>query len=239
MTAEFVERAAPSPSRQSRRAPCGTGEHERGRRRRPAVRVHRRSEHARSRTARGASRRAAAPFFSRLTFADRSALMLMPLGPNVSFTWAHDRVREGLQRVTGMGRQRLGWEYGSLADARDIANRNQMVAAHPRRAGVRRSFRPPRPSVEGPRRPAPVWHPRRQGPGVPAAGRRPAVTAAAARLLRPALLRQEEVVAEEAAVVVAAGAGVARAAAGRAASARTRARATSRCRPRPPGARRK
>ena len=53
--------------------------------------------------------------------------MLMPLGPNVSFTWAHDRVREGLQRVTGMGRQTMGWEYGSLADARDITNRNQMV----------------------------------------------------------------------------------------------------------------
>ena len=30
--------------------------------------------------------------------------MLLPLGPNVAFTWAHDRVREALQRVIGMGR---------------------------------------------------------------------------------------------------------------------------------------
>ena len=50
--------------------------------------------------------------------------MLMPLGPNVGFTWAHDRVREGLQRVTGMGRTMTSWEFGSLAEARDIANRN-------------------------------------------------------------------------------------------------------------------
>ncbi|HUR32161.1 MAG TPA: VWA domain-containing protein, partial [Vicinamibacterales bacterium] len=76
----------------------------------------------------GSARRVAAataPFFSGLTFADRSALMIMPLGPNVPFTWAHDRVLSGLQRVTGTGRgMTSGWEYGSLADARDIANRN-------------------------------------------------------------------------------------------------------------------
>jgi VWFA-related protein len=75
----------------------------------------------------GSARRvasAAAPFFSRLSFSDRSALMLMPLGPNVPFTWAHDRVRAGLQRVTGTGRMTTGWEYGSLADARDITNHN-------------------------------------------------------------------------------------------------------------------
>jgi VWFA-related protein len=76
----------------------------------------------------GSARRVAtatAPFFSRLTFADRSALMIMPLGPNVPFTWAHDRVLSGLQRVTGSGRaMATGWDYGSLADARDIANRN-------------------------------------------------------------------------------------------------------------------
>jgi VWFA-related protein len=75
----------------------------------------------------GSARRVAtatAPFFSRLTFADRSALMLMPLGPNLPFTWAHDRVRAGLQRATGMGRMPAAWEYGSLADARDIANHN-------------------------------------------------------------------------------------------------------------------
>jgi VWFA-related protein len=76
----------------------------------------------------GSARRVAtatAPFLSRLTFADRSALMIMPLGPNVPFTWAHDRVLSGLQRVTGSGRAMAsGWDYGSLADARDIANRN-------------------------------------------------------------------------------------------------------------------
>ena len=46
----------------------------------------------------GSARRvanSAASFFSRLTFADRSALMLMPVGPNIAFTWAHDRVRDG------------------------------------------------------------------------------------------------------------------------------------------------
>jgi VWFA-related protein len=67
---------------------------------------------------------ATAPFFSRLSFSDRSALMLMPLGPNVPFTWAHERVRAGLQRATGVGRMMNGWEYGSLADARDITNHN-------------------------------------------------------------------------------------------------------------------
>src|SRR3954466_7701534 len=41
----------------------------------------------------GSARRvanSAAPFLSRLTFADRTALLLMPVGPNISFTWAHD-----------------------------------------------------------------------------------------------------------------------------------------------------
>jgi len=78
----------------------------------------------------GSARRvanSAGPFFSRLTFSDRSALMLMPVGPNISFTWAHDRVRDGLQKVTGFGRPTLGWEYGSLADARDISNRNMLA----------------------------------------------------------------------------------------------------------------
>jgi len=78
----------------------------------------------------GSARRvanSAAPFFSRLTFADRTALMLMPVGPNITFTWAHDRVRDGLQRVTGLGRPMVGWDYGSLADARDITNRNMIA----------------------------------------------------------------------------------------------------------------
>jgi len=67
---------------------------------------------------------AADPFLSRLTFADRSAVMVTPTGPSVAFTWAHDRVRSVLQRVVGMGRPVSGWEYGSLAEARDIANRD-------------------------------------------------------------------------------------------------------------------
>ena len=53
--------------------------------------------------------------------------MLMPTGPNVPFTWAHDRVRDALQRVIGMSTQDLSWEYGSLTEARDIANRDQMA----------------------------------------------------------------------------------------------------------------
>ena len=66
-------------------------------------------------------------FFSTLTFADRSALMLMPVGPNVNFTWAHDRVRNALLRVTGMSMPMASWEYGSLTDARDIANHNMLA----------------------------------------------------------------------------------------------------------------
>jgi VWFA-related protein len=70
---------------------------------------------------------AAARFFENLTFADRSALMLMPVGPNVNFTWAHERVRAALQRVTGMSMPMTAWEYGSLTDARDIANHNMLA----------------------------------------------------------------------------------------------------------------
>jgi VWFA-related protein len=70
---------------------------------------------------------AASRFLDRLTFSDRSALMRLPLGPNVDFTWAHDRVRQALQRVNGMSVPILGWESGSLAEARDIANHNLMA----------------------------------------------------------------------------------------------------------------
>lgn len=70
---------------------------------------------------------AADRFFSRLTFADRSALMLMPVGPNINFTWAHDRVRDAMQRVSGMNIPMSSWEYGSLTEARDIANHNAMA----------------------------------------------------------------------------------------------------------------
>jgi VWFA-related protein len=78
----------------------------------------------------GDSRRVAAAasrFFAGLTFADRSALMLMPVGPNVSFTWAHDRVQAALQRATGLGGLARSWEYGSLTEARDIANRQNFA----------------------------------------------------------------------------------------------------------------
>jgi VWFA-related protein len=69
--------------------------------------------------------RASSRFFSHLTFADRSALMLLPVGQGVGFTWAHDRVRDALQRVSGMSNPTLAsWEYGSLTEARDIANSN-------------------------------------------------------------------------------------------------------------------
>jgi VWFA-related protein len=68
--------------------------------------------------------RAASRFFSGLSFVDRSALMLMPAGPNINFTWAHDRVREALQRVIGQATASNSWEFGSLSEARDIANRN-------------------------------------------------------------------------------------------------------------------
>ena len=68
--------------------------------------------------------RAASRFFPRLTFSDRSALMLMPVGQGVGFTWAHDRVRDALQRVSGMSSPMNLFEFGSLTEARDIANRN-------------------------------------------------------------------------------------------------------------------
>ena len=59
--------------------------------------------------------------------ADRSALTLLPVGQGVGFTWAHGTVRDALQRVVGMAGNRTTWEYGSLADARDIANSNSMA----------------------------------------------------------------------------------------------------------------
>ena len=71
--------------------------------------------------------RSSSRFFTGLTFADRSALALLPVGPGVGFTWVHGRVRDALQRVVGMGSTRTTWEYGSLAEARDIANANSMT----------------------------------------------------------------------------------------------------------------
>jgi VWFA-related protein len=71
--------------------------------------------------------RAANRFLSGLGFTDRSALLLMPSGPNVQFTWAHDRVHTALQRVVGQSTSSNAWEFGSLSDARDIANRNMLA----------------------------------------------------------------------------------------------------------------
>jgi VWFA-related protein len=71
--------------------------------------------------------RAASSFLSGLSFADRSSLLIMPSGPNVGFTWAHSRVRDALQRVMGQANPTNPWEFGSLSDARDIANRNMIA----------------------------------------------------------------------------------------------------------------
>jgi VWFA-related protein len=69
----------------------------------------------------------ASGLFSRLTSHDRSALMVLPVGPSVELTWSHDRVRDAIQRVGGMMHNGADWEGGSLAEARDIASRNQFV----------------------------------------------------------------------------------------------------------------
>lgn len=76
---------------------------------------------------------AASAIFRQLTFSDRSALMVMPLGPHVGFTWAHDRVQEALQRVFGRSSPATT-EFVSLTDARDIANRQTFAL---RNAGLR------------------------------------------------------------------------------------------------------
>ena len=47
----------------------------------------------------------------------------MPVGPKIELTWAHDRVRDELQRIGGLA-HRDSWEGGSLAEARDIATQN-------------------------------------------------------------------------------------------------------------------
>ena len=66
---------------------------------------------------------AASGLFGRLTPGDRSALVVMPVGPKIELTWAHDRVRDELQRIGGLA-HRDSWEGGSLAEARDIATQN-------------------------------------------------------------------------------------------------------------------
>jgi VWFA-related protein len=77
---------------------------------------------------------AASRLLTSLSFVDRSALMLLPTGPSVGFTWAHDRVHEALKRVTGMGALANALDFGSLSEARDIANRSPMAL---RSAGAR------------------------------------------------------------------------------------------------------
>jgi hypothetical protein len=61
---------------------------------------------------------AASRFLATLSFADRSALMLLPSGPNVTFTWVHDKVRDGLSRVIGQAGHDSAFEFGSLTEAR-------------------------------------------------------------------------------------------------------------------------
>ena len=70
---------------------------------------------------------AASRFLATLSFADRSALMLLPSGPNVSFTWVHDKVREALGRVIGQAGHDNTFEFGSLTEAREISNRSQIA----------------------------------------------------------------------------------------------------------------
>jgi VWFA-related protein len=71
--------------------------------------------------------RSSSRFFGGLTFSDRSALALLPVGPSVQFTSAHARVREAFERVIGMGNTRSTWESGSLAEARDISSTGSMA----------------------------------------------------------------------------------------------------------------
>ena len=53
--------------------------------------------------------------------------MLLPAGPNVNFTWAHDRVRDALGKVIGQAGHDTALEFGSLTEARDIANRSLLA----------------------------------------------------------------------------------------------------------------
>ena len=79
---------------------------------------------------------AASRFLATLSFADRSALMLLPSGPNVTFTWAHDKVREGLGRVIGQAGHDNAFEFGSLTEAREISNRSLSPFAPSRSASA-------------------------------------------------------------------------------------------------------
>jgi VWFA-related protein len=66
----------------------------------------------------------ASRLFDGLSFVDRSALVSLPIGPQVEFTWAHDRVQDALRRAMGKSTSASASEFASLSEARDIANRN-------------------------------------------------------------------------------------------------------------------
>ena len=68
--------------------------------------------------------KAASRFLARLTPNDRSSLVVLPIGGNIAFTWAHDRVAKGLEQMSGLGSRTMMWDYGSLSEAREIANHN-------------------------------------------------------------------------------------------------------------------
>jgi VWFA-related protein len=120
--------------------------------------------------------RAASEFLNSLTFVDRSALLLMPAGPNVNFTWAHDQVGTALMRVTGLGHVTSGWEFGSLSEARDIASRNTMVlrSVGQRECGTMSAsaggFAPSSPGPAQPQGPGPTQPGGGGGPGGGGAG---------------------------------------------------------------------
>ncbi|CAN5891475.1 hypothetical protein BH24ACI4_BH24ACI4_25970 [soil metagenome] len=71
--------------------------------------------------------KAASTFFGGLSFADRSALILMPTGAGMPLTWAHDKVQDALARITGTAHFGGSNEFSSLSEARDIATRNVMA----------------------------------------------------------------------------------------------------------------
>ena len=70
---------------------------------------------------------AASRFLATLSFADRSSVMVLPSGPNITFTWAHDKVRDALGKVIGQAGHDTAFEFGSLTEARDIANRSTVA----------------------------------------------------------------------------------------------------------------
>ena len=98
----------------------------------------------------------ASRLLSRLTLSDRSGLVPLPVGRSIAFTWAHRRVAEALvQAATGGGDSgAMTWEFGSLAEARDIATRGsfalrEVVAREcstSLASGIDAGITPPRPS---------------------------------------------------------------------------------------------